>query len=400
MSIKYLQGDDIDYYVFRISILLATTLFFCQSSQGQKVFSTTIPDKDYTQNITRTPDGFYWFGNSSGLYRFDGQESTRFIINDPSCSIDHDQFVSSEIFVDARNQYWFSTYHALHSLDPLKYTFSTFRVHLDGQEVETGYNVFYFDQEREEILLKADSSIFAFDTRTYTHRLLLEHNYANEIYPLQEGRELKFYGAPWWNAEGIECFEYKSGAITGYKHLELPVMVKHLAPNTHDSIFLATPLGMQLLKKSASSEDWNLETILPGISRNIVLSQDRKSIYVSMENQGIYEYGLQSNQIVHSWDSSSGLRTNDARGLTQDESSNIFVSHLTDGVDIITANDTRISFSHLIDSSEIADIGPLLNGDILCLSKQGAVYRKERGNPMILKEEEEVPGLTLSLIHI
>lgn len=354
--------------------LICFTVLLGQATYSNRIFHTTIPPKDLTQCITQTPDGFYWFGNSSGLYRFDGQQSTHFVVNDPASKIQHDQFVSSKIFPDKRNIYWFTTYQALHALDPLTGKFSTFKVALNGREIDSGYVIFFFDAHREEILLKADTSLFAFDTRSHAPRLLLEHTDANEIYELQEGAVPKFYGAPWWNADGMEYFEYTSGAITNFTPLDLPVMVKHAAPYTSDSIFLATPAGLQLLTNATSIKDRNLETLIPGNARYVAISPDKKTVFVSISGQGIYAYDTKTNQVTANWNTTTDLSSDDARILTPDAKGNLFVSHLIEGVDVIAAEIKGAKFTESSGSSPLRDITTLRNGAILGIDEAGNLF--------------------------
>ncbi|MEO0733975.1 MAG: two-component regulator propeller domain-containing protein, partial [Bacteroidota bacterium] len=65
-----------------------------------------------------TEDGFVWLGNPAGLWRFDGARTLGFPIVDPESSVVHNQQVQSKMYPDKKGKLWFTTYMALHCLDP------------------------------------------------------------------------------------------------------------------------------------------------------------------------------------------------------------------------------------------------------------------------------------------
>ncbi|MFK8165105.1 MAG: two-component regulator propeller domain-containing protein, partial [Lewinella sp.] len=381
--------------------LLLLLLLLPAASFGQKVYRSSISEQDHAQNFTHLPDGFYWYGNSSGLYRFDGQQSTRYLVKDIESDINHDQFVASEVYQDANAHYWFTTYQALHRLDPLSGKFKTFRLNILDQKINTGYTIFHFDSIREEILLRADSSLFAFNTGDFTYRLLREKISANSLYSIVEDGTVLFFGAPWWNNDGIEYFKYTAGGITNFQQIDLPVMVKAIAPYAKDSLYLATPEGFQLVTNPLNPKIRKLETIISGEARTVALDPTSRDIYVSVAQEGVSRFSVKDNRVVAEWNTDSGLNGPDARALAPDGRGNVIVSHLTEGVDIITTNNPHISFVQLPDGSEISDIALFSNGDIFVLSNQGSVYRKGRNKQAALREDlKQLPGLNKAKIGI
>lgn len=366
-------------------ILLACVcrqLIDAQSSLTHTVIPTNFPTNDFTEYIKQSVDGFYWLGNSSGIYRYDGKQWTNYSIKDYASEIEHDQVVTSVIYEDSNGRIWFTTYQALHVFDPANQVFNTFQVSFDDVVIKENYYSFYFDQERGSLLLVAGNSIFAFDIQTYEHSLLHTPTKSNRLRSILEENVLKFYGAPWWNADGLEYFEYRSGGVTNFRTIDLPVMVKEVAPSLGDSLFLATPIGLQLLTNASSLQDFTLETIIQGDARHLTLNKNRQIGYVSIDGKGVTAFNPLTKQVVANWTTSSGLKDDDARKLSTDKFNNIFVSYLEKGIDLIAAGSHWVKSVPLPGEGSICDIATSSGGNVFCIDEEGklSVLVTQEGN--------------------
>jgi len=386
------------FLIILVGNLLLISPSFGQSNQIKRL---DISPNDLAWHFTLLSDGFYWYGNSSGLYRFDGQQASRLIIKDYNSTIEHDQYVASKIYPDTAGSYWFTTYQALHSLNPLTGKFQTFRIEFNDIEVDVNYMAFHFDEERQEILLRADTSIFAFDTHRHNYRLLKAKTTGNSFHSLAEENSTLFFAAPWWNADGIESFRYTKGAITDFRKINIPIMVKSIVAYTVDSLILATPDGLQLLTAPLSGNKQKLELSLSGTSFHVAKDAKDGSIYVSMGSKGVFKYRPSSNSVTGHWSQEVGLSGKEALNLAPDGKGNVFISYLTGGVDVILAKGARISYAPLDDNSTISDIAPLKNGSIFCLSNDGRQYLKNSFEEIVSRVgKEKSTGIIKGIIGI
>lgn len=363
-----------------LKALAVVTILTCSVSvysQPFQVSSSRIDTKDLLQNVSSTQEGFYWYSNSSGLYRFDGSNIKHFPVVDKSSSVLHDQFVSSDLFEDEDGVFWFTTYEAIHSFQPLTNIFKTYNAPQFDENGKGYYIAFHFDEIRQDLILKIGKSIYAYNVESQLFRLLLKESVGNSYHLLIQEDGVQVFGAPWWNADGMEYFYYQEGGVHEYRKIDLPIMVKSIASYNSDSLYLATPEGLYLLTRPLDPIRKRLTLKISGVARHTTLEPVTSNVFVSIDPSGVYQYSPTQDTVTGHWSKTNGLMGNDPRYLLPDGKGNIFINHTSKGSDILTVSLGGIDFTPHVHVSPIVDIAGLEGGKVMWLSEDGEIFIKD-----------------------
>jgi len=322
-----------------------------EAFSGGQVLNTSLPASSEAKLVARDEEGFYWLGGSSGLYRFDGQQSKHYTIRGLNDTITHDQYVVSSGFIDEEDVLWFSTYMALHSFDPVKEEFASYQVAYGSEMLRDNYSPFFLDTIKNELLLRAGPCLWSFSIHEKTFRLLRDSTQANSIASVRIDKGTGFWGAPWWNNKAsLEYHEYSLGGIAESQTLLAHEMVKEVVVYRPDSIFVCT------------------------------LSSDRNTLFASISGKGILSVDTKHLRVKSIIDSLLGLSDNNARTLRTSEDGLLFVSHRMHGLDVVLPPVQNIFFRPGPTGKNVEDIIELTSGDLLLNDHKGGFWKGEARN--------------------
>ncbi|MCG8330486.1 MAG: histidine kinase, partial [Chitinophagales bacterium] len=328
-----------------------------------------IPNTDYTAFITQTDDGFYWFGNSKGLYRYDGTLIEHYTIHDPSSDIIHDQNVQSKVYEDHNQKLWFSTYSALHALDLQLGQVSSYQFN-DVYEnlIQEEYRCFHFDSSSQSIWLRAGDHLWEFNTLTNEYKTLSGETKSVDfkVQQLTDNKIIRIWGSPWFNGKGIELFTYSpSSAQIEFQLLPIDQLVIDIEPISDDTVYVSTMSGIKKLIWNQDNLGFEELPIIQGNSCYALLTDKRsKKIWASEGGVGLYTFN-ESNEGVNIL---SHSLSDAPMKINSDQSGNIWLSYLKKGINLITKN----TFGQKKLPLDFIPAGLVINtGNVFFLSDQG-----------------------------
>ncbi len=366
--------------------LLLLVLLSAVSVQAQTSVThlgrTQLPVPEEQRFVTRTPDGFYWLGGMSGLTRFDGSLATKILIKDPEADILHTQNVQSPMFPDAAGRLWFSTYSALHAYDPKREAFTTLQLRKDGQLMTEEYRPFYFDDQKQELWLKADDQLWAFAVHTGAYRRLAGPTAAVHFTVIPEAnRGFSILGSLWIR-DGLEYFRTEEGGKpVAPINLAIPHNVICTAAFGRDSLYLATDDGLLLLTGTASEQ--RMQNIpLPasaGRARILALAKGPgQSLYFIYSGLGIFRLSVPDQQVYLLADATTGLRSNLVENLYLDGHAGLWATLPAEGIEVINLRPSGFRLLEGPPEGTLSDLRQLPGGTILATTWGGKIYAAHR----------------------
>lgn len=326
--------------------------------------------------------GFYWYGCRSGILRYDGESTKHYTIKAKNDSVEHDQYVVSEGFLDRHDNMWFSTYMGIHSFNLISEKFESYQIKHAGAILRDGYSIYHIDAPREELVLRAGSSLWALSVTSHEYRLLKDFTTIHSVSTLPDSSGLRFFGAPWeYDPTGFEYFDYREGAIVNSKRIPSKDKVKSLVAYTLDSIFTCTPGGIDLILDPLDEKHRRTERIVSGTCRNIAMSPDRKTIYGSILDNGLYSLVPGLELAVSLTDSSDLLSSNRVNNIRCDPNGTVFLSHEAATSDILYRGSSKMFFDPVTPGQVVRDIIQTPEGRLLISEKGMLMHSKGEGSP-------------------
>lgn len=356
-----------------------------------------IPLSDETRLLAMDQMGFYWLGGSTGLRRFDGQQWKHYTIRADNDTVKYDQYINSKGYFDQNGKLWFSTYMALHSFDPMTEVFRAFQVSHGKDLLTDAYTPFFLDEQRQEVLLRAGRSLWAFSIEKEEFRLLKETTQENSMDYFSGENEIEFWGAPWWyNQRALEFHKYVSGGMSESQMITVPEMVKEVAVYQSDSLYLCTPGGVLLITNPKNDSLRQIESVISGDCRHLVFDPGRKKLFASIDQRGIQRIEPRMGIVDAVLDSARGLSGNNARTLQFSDDGVLFISHNSEGLDILLPSEAYISFSSVPSSVPLMDLIDLPSGNLLLNDQSGMLWEMMRSDGVsewITKAQNKVRNL-------
>ncbi len=312
-----------------------------------------LPAPENIAFISKSSDGFYYLGNTTGLSVFDGKVATQITIRDQTSPFIHDQMVQSRMFEDSAGLLWFSTYTALHSYDPKQRLFQTFRIKRDGNAIQQNYHVFHLDNKADEIWLKAGNQIWSFHTINLNYRRIAGPTLGNRFRVIsRQGEETHIVACPFLNGKGLEVFKLQTGRGADPRLIDLNEYVITAKETEKNTFLLGLMNGLAELHLTDSSHQFRRITSPEAALSVWDICQPPGSdlLWLSRTGLGLYAYNPLTEKFVDSITVKSGLSSPNPTEIYADGPDRLFASQYNNGIDIIEWTEKPVtSFPTLVE---------------------------------------------------
>ncbi|MBC6995476.1 histidine kinase [Neolewinella lacunae] len=337
-----------------------------------------LPTPEEQRFVSRTPDGFCWIGGTNGLTRFDGSVATKVLIKDPRADILHTQNVQSPMFPDASGRLWFSTYSALHTYDPQQEAFTTLQLRHDGQLMTEEYRPFYFDDQKQELWLRAADQLWAYAVNTGSYRRLAGPTAAVHLTVIPAANRQFIILGSLWIGPGLEYFRIQEDEKPATPlSLNFPHKVTSTVAQGRDTVLLATDEGLLLLT-GAPAEPRIRKIPSAGAGITGLAKGPGRLVYFNQKEQGIFQLSLPDLQTHLLVDATMGLRSNAVENLYFDGQNALWATLPTEGLEVINLQPGSFRLLAGPPAGRLSDLRQLPNGEILATTWGGAVYAATR----------------------
>jgi len=349
-------------------LLLVLLIFSCNSVNGTEIDAKenqpqfkfvdlfrNNKDVSEAQTIIQSSDGFIWYGNYFGLYRFDGISLKRYFSKENSPSILHNVVVS--LYEDSKGFIWIGYQNAgLTKYNPKDESFSHFvkggpnEKRLVGssvnQVVEDNYgNIWIATNKGLNKYIASSNTIIAFEDTLIANSDVLSLAYDDS-------------GQLWiGTVHGLFLAEtnqnkivFSKIPITSKESEDNPIKVSSLLADGH-SLWIGT-LGhgvyktsvknvnaYQILKKELDWSTTNVRDIKRDKNENIWYATDKGLVFFQNINSQTYVYHNNNDHQNH-------LYSNDLRELLVDQQNNILIAESGASIQII--NTQSAAFEHVL----------------------------------------------------
>ncbi|WP_020570396.1 sensor histidine kinase [Neolewinella persica] len=358
-----------------------------------------LPAPESIAFVSKSTDGFYYLGNTTGLSVFDGKVAEQLTIRDHKSPYVHDQTVQSKMYEDGNELLWFSTYTALHAYDPSRKSFQTYRIVRDGNMVQQNYHVFHLDRRSGELWLKAGNQIWSFDTQTMLYRRIAGPTLGNRfLVTSKDGKRNQILACPFSYGKGLEVFTPRPGAIVKPRLINIDENVIS-AIDIGDSTFLLG-LNTGLAELKLSDTTFQFSRITRSDKNHSVWDFCHTTgsglIWMSFTGYGLHAYDPQQRVFVDSINIGDGISSNDPKELYADGPSRILVSQYNTGIDIIETTPALIKTNSLLSGKGISSVivseeKSLLAAGLLALYKSRSASLSGKWEPLKLPESSSRP---------
>ncbi len=332
--------------------------------------------------LSYTSDGFYWIGGAKGLFRLNGETAEKIVLRDESGILDRDNIIQSQVIEDDKGKLWFSTFSSLYRYDPIVDRMSKHPIESNGLQLNRDYRPFYFDNERQELWLRAGDRLWAYNTVTNAHRPLTEKSTATQysVFSLADGSK-RISGARWM-LPGLELMIIKPGAVSA-KVLEVAPTEKVICALqiNVDSIALGTKQGLRLINLSTDSlttsffkEDRRNDNVTS------LLKTKFGKIFVSYTNTGIVAIGTENVQEITSFGSNIKGKKRETDQLLFGPNQQLVATQINGNIQVIQQD--LIAFREPIPQDVGPVAGMILNGveEVSILTESGHLWEKTGDN--------------------
>lgn len=170
------------------------------SGQG----SIDLLSNEYNYFFTEINNELWVASAGNGFNRFDGLTTKHYALNDSASGL-KGSFIQSDLYNDGKGKYWTATFENLCYFDSCKNKFVCKQLVVDSDTIKKGYRVFYFDQSKSLIYLRAGDQLLSYNTKSQRIHEILGSTKGNYFTAVKD----TIIATAWQNDLGWELWVFK-----------------------------------------------------------------------------------------------------------------------------------------------------------------------------------------------
>ena len=317
-----------------------------------------LTNHSYNTFVTKDSHGFVWISSSQGCFRFDGQSSKHYPIDEAQ---GYEPFVQSRFFEDDDSNMWFTSVNGLHCYKRKEDKLQSIKMPVDSSSL----HAFHFDKNASTIWLSATNKYFWKHDITSNQRI--DSLYRTEgmrflTDTLPNGAIGQIFAFPWFSKEGFERWDFTKETPTQMKY-EKGIIGKAFINEgilKNDSIiWLVSDLG--LLEYNFRNENLiENYTIEKGKKTHFwSATQHNDSLIVSSKKGGLWVFDLNEKIFVKNEraniNNPFSLSSNQPQKLYLSEDKQLWITQIRKGLDY-TIPETQKFYNPLQKYGEITPV--------------------------------------------